>query len=152
MSCCRSRLLRAKREISSCAANRTHLAKAELGDHPVETGACGAASGRVTETVIDRLHGGPAERRQVVVHCMLKHTALAIVQNPMGAQPPARFFREPPATRHRSRLRGGLMENRSNWGVVSWRAWDTHTVLTALRTGDACRLVGSVGALPGTGT
>ncbi|WP_268929916.1 hypothetical protein [Mesorhizobium muleiense] len=44
------------------------------------------------------------------------------------------------------------MENRSNWGVVSWRAWDTHTVLTALRTGDACRLVGSVGALPGTGT
>lgn len=63
-----------------------------------QTGACDAASGRVTETVIDRLHRKPAERRQAVVHCMLKHTALAIVQNLMGAQPPARFFREARAT------------------------------------------------------
>lgn len=55
---------------------------------------------------------------------MLKHTALAIVQNLMGAEPPGTVFRESRATRHRSRLRGGLIENRSNWGVVSCRGMD----------------------------
>ena len=66
--------------------HRTDLAEADLGDHPVETGACDAAGGRAAEIVIDRVDARPAERGQTVTHGILKCAALAIVQDLMGGR------------------------------------------------------------------
>jgi hypothetical protein len=43
--------------------HRTNPAEANLGDHPVEAGACDAAGGRAAEIIVDRVDARPAERR-----------------------------------------------------------------------------------------
>ena len=52
MSCCQSRLLRAKRETSR-AQNRTNLTEANLRYHPLKASALDPAGGRTTEIIID---------------------------------------------------------------------------------------------------
>ena len=51
---------------------RADLAKADLGDHTVETDTCDADGGRTTKIVINRLNAGPAERRQAITQRILK--------------------------------------------------------------------------------
>lgn len=57
----------------------TDLAEADLGNHPVETGACDAAGGRTTEIVIDGLDPRPAKCCQAIAHRILKRAALPVV-------------------------------------------------------------------------
>ena len=82
MSCCQSRLLRAKRETSR--RDRTDLAQADLGHHSIKAGARDAACRRAPEIVIDRFDARPAQGHQTIAHRILQGAALAIVENLMG--------------------------------------------------------------------
>ena len=64
--------------------DRTDLAQADLGDHPVEARPRDAARRGPAKVVVDRLDAGPAERRQPVAHRILQSAALAIVQHLVG--------------------------------------------------------------------
>src|ERR1700716_2540283 len=79
MSCCQSRLLRAKRGASPPA-----LAQPALGPHSTKAGARDAACRRAPEIVVDRFDARPAQRRQTIAHRILQGATLAIVENLMG--------------------------------------------------------------------
>ena len=68
--------------------DRTDLAEADLGDHPIEAGARDAAGRRAAEIVIDRFDARPSQRRQAIAHRILQGAALAIVQNLMSGRLP----------------------------------------------------------------
>src|SRR4030088_183508 len=74
MSCCQSRLLRAKRETSRAATAPTL---------PRQTSAT-IRSKPAPEIVVDRFDARPAQRRQTIAHRILQGAALAIVENLMG--------------------------------------------------------------------
>src|SRR5215470_9178772 len=87
ISCCQSRLLRAKRETSRAQTAPT-LPRHTFRDYSLEAGALDAACGRPAEIVVDHLDLGPAECRQAIPHGVLQRAALAVVQNLMGRRLP----------------------------------------------------------------
>src|ERR1700687_1801409 len=106
MSCCQSRLLRAKRETSRAATAPTlprqtsatirskparatpPPAQPATANNSTKPGARAAARRRAPEIVIDRFDARPAQRRQTIAHRILQGAALAIVENLMGGGTP----------------------------------------------------------------
>jgi hypothetical protein len=78
MSCCQSRLLRARPRHLQCC-DRAALAQADLGHHALEAGPGHPARGRAAEIIVDRLDLGPAERQKPIPHGVLQSTALTVV-------------------------------------------------------------------------
>lgn len=64
--------------------DRSNLAEANLGDHPIEACASDPASRRTSEIIINDFDARPAQRRQAVTHRILQGPAFAIVQNLMS--------------------------------------------------------------------
>src|SRR6202049_1679171 len=92
MSCCQSRLLRAKRETSRAATaptlprqtSATIRSKPARATPPAPDRPRAAPRRRAPEIVIDRFDARPAQRRQTIAHRILQGAALAIVENLMG--------------------------------------------------------------------
>src|ERR1700733_12686235 len=82
MSCCQSRLLRAKRETSRAATAPTlpRQTSATIRSKPARATPPAAERPRSSSTVSMR----PAQRRQTIAHRILQGAALAIVENLMG--------------------------------------------------------------------
>src|SRR5215470_1861457 len=79
ISCCQSRLLRAKRETSRAATAPTlpRQTSATIRSKPARV----SARGRAAEVIVDDLDLGPAERSKTLAHRVLQCPALAIVQD-----------------------------------------------------------------------
>src|SRR5262249_10544427 len=57
------------------------LAEADFGDHSLETGSIHGRDGGKAEVLVDDLNVSPAERKNVLLHRVLKPATLLVVEN-----------------------------------------------------------------------